>query len=514
MALYHKHRPQTFDSVIGQDHVVETIKQQILHDRIAHAYLFSGPRGVGKTTTARILAKAVNCPGKKGSAEPDNDSECAKEINESRSIDVIEIDAASHTGVDNVRQNIIENAQFKPTKCNKKVFIIDEVHMLSTAAFNALLKTLEEPPEHVLFILATTELHKLPATIVSRCQRFAFKRVANQVIAKYLETIAKKEGIEMDAEVIKRIAKKSEGCVRDAVSLFDQIASIGKKKISLEDTELILPSSSLDEQLSFLSALQAKDAKKALKCISNCAQNGVYIERFAEELIELSRYIMIYQINPEFVELELEMDKTQHAEFKTLAQNSDMRSCILLIDLLIKRKDQISSSPIPELPLEMLIIECCDTNPETQTPSGNETIENIQVPTPKETPEKKKMEETPESKSERPKSSKNIDKQTVVAAWSKILGEVEKAYPSLGSLLKMVEFQDVRGVDILVNTEFSFHKEKLSEYSCKAKIEDIIENVLGTRLMLQVYLNEAAGEKRSSADLQELASAFGGEIIN
>ncbi len=173
MALYHKHRPQTFQDVIGQDHIVKTLSNQVTGDNVAHAYLFSGPRGVGKTTLARILAKAVNCPDRKEETdEPCNKCEFCKEISTSRSIDVIEIDAASHTGVDNVRENIIDNARFKPTKSKYKVFIIDEVHMLSTSAFNALLKTLEEPGSHVIFILATTELHKLPETIISRCLAF------------------------------------------------------------------------------------------------------------------------------------------------------------------------------------------------------------------------------------------------------------------------------------------------------------------------------------------------------
>lgn len=521
MALYHKHRPQTFDSVIGQDHVVETIKQQILHDRIAHAYLFSGPRGVGKTTTARILAKAVNCPGKKGSAEPDNESECAKEINESRCIDVIEIDAASHTGVDNVRQNIIENAQFKPTNCKKKVFIIDEVHMLSTAAFNALLKTLEEPPEHVLFILATTELQKLPATIVSRCQRFAFKKVPNQIISKYLESVAKKEDITIDADVLLRIAKKSDGCVRDAVSLFDQLASIGKKKITLEDTELTLPSSPLDKQLSFLSFLLNKDSQKALQTIHEVTENGIYMERFLEELIELMRYMMIYFVDPSFVKAELDIDQGQYTEFKRLAGMTNTQACIELLDLFMKRKNQISSSPIPELPLEMLVVEYCADMPASNPVSDPVKIdapasraETTQKIAPYETPKAEKNYENPGGKKETPRSSEKVAKQTVVSAWPKIVSEVEKAYPSLGSLLKIVELQDVQGIDVLVSTEYSFHKEKLSENSCKAKIEDIIEKILGQRLMLQVHLNEAADAKRSNTDLQELASAFGGDLIN
>ena len=210
MALYLKYRPQDFSSIIGQEHIVKTISNQIIHNKINHAYLFSGPRGVGKTTLARVIAKAVNCENRQDkNFDPCNQCSSCQEITHSRAIDVIEIDAASHTGVDNVKENIIDNVQFKPTKSKYKVFIIDEVHMLSTSAFNALLKTLEEPPEHIIFILATTELHKLPATIISRCQRFAFKKIPHETMNKHLENIAKAEKIKITKEVLERIINNS-----------------------------------------------------------------------------------------------------------------------------------------------------------------------------------------------------------------------------------------------------------------------------------------------------------------
>lgn len=529
MALYHRHRPQDFDSVIGQEHIIETIQQQIKNSAIGHAYLFSGPRGVGKTTTARILAKAVNCPIDSKTGEIDNQSDLAREINESRCIDVIEIDAASHTGVDNVRQNIIENAQFKPTKCKKKVFIIDEVHMLSTAAFNALLKILEEPPAYVLFILATTELHKLPVTVVSRCQRFTFKRVPFDVIEKHLVEISKKEDVEVADEVLHRIAHKSEGCVRDAVSLLDQVISLGKKKITLTDIDALLPTSALDVQLTFVSALAKKDSAAAWTTLTKILEQGTYVERFAEELIELLRYLMVYSINPSFVEKEFDLNKDEKIQFNEVAAQLPIKDTVQLADLLMKRKAQISASPIPQLPLEMLILEWT---------GGFETAENTKVEQTTSQPIKKEIkhiaveQQTPplvaevtetlveeisneEIKSPEPIQEGPIDKShTLFSKWTAVVHEVERKHPSLAFILKMVEVVKVEKDQLFLKTGYSFHKEKLDESTCRKNVEAIIQAIVGTPLVLQVELNEQAVTARHNAELDELANAFGGEVIN
>src|SRR5512147_628117 len=227
-ALYRKYRPKEWDQVVGQDHVVTTLRNAIAADRVAHAYLFAGSRGTGKTTLARLLAKAVNCTNPDPTKRPCNECDHCKAVNENRFMDMIEIDAASNNGVDDVR-DLREKINFSPSQGKYKVYVIDEVHMLSGGAFNALLKTLEEPPPHAIFVLATTEIHKIPATVLSRCQRHEFRRVPIDEIVKNLKEIAAFENIQADEEALTLIARQSAGGMRDAQSLLDQLSSTGTK---------------------------------------------------------------------------------------------------------------------------------------------------------------------------------------------------------------------------------------------------------------------------------------------
>src|SRR3989339_2047478 len=292
--LYRKYRPQKFSELIGQNHIKITLQHELERGEIGHAYLFCGPRGLGKTTTARLFAKAVNCVNRKdGESEPCNKCNSCTSIMTGNSVDMIEIDAASHTGVDNVRENIIENARFAPSRLKYKVFIIDEVHMLSTSAFNALLKTLEEPPAHAIFILATTEAQKLPATIISRCQRFNFKKVGFDNMIERLEGICKSEKIKVDKKVLERIVNKSDGCVRDAESLLGQILSLDLKNISSEDAEMILPTSNIGSILEFINLILDKQAAAGVEMIQKLIDDGVNLEQFAYDTIEALRLAMI-----------------------------------------------------------------------------------------------------------------------------------------------------------------------------------------------------------------------------
>lgn len=288
-----KFRPQTFEQVLGQDPIVTTLRNGIKQERIPQNFLFSGPRGIGKTSTARILAKALNC-AKGPVEEPCGKCTSCQEITQGNSLDVLEIDGASNRGIDEIR-NLRETVKFKPVNGRYKIYIIDEVHMLTTEAFNALLKTLEEPPPHVKFIFATTESHKVPLTILSRCQRFTFKRIPTHVIAEKLEEIAKAEKLKFDKKAIYLVAKASEGALRDAESLLDQLASFSEGKIEEADVLATLGLASEEVYFSILAAIQSKEAEKIFSLVADLYDNGKDLSQFAKGLLETFRHLLLLQ---------------------------------------------------------------------------------------------------------------------------------------------------------------------------------------------------------------------------
>src|SRR5881628_1911784 len=289
-----KFRPQVFEDVVGQKPIIQTLQNAIQKDRIGHAYLFCGPRGVGKTTTARILAKSLDC-AEGPTITPCNRCPACEEISSGRSIDVFEIDAASNTGVDNIRE-LRENAKYAPARSRYKIFIIDEVHMLSTSAFNALLKILEEPPPHVIFIMATTERHKLPATILSRCQQFTFRTIPAAEIHEHLRQIAKREGVTIAERALSYIVKAAEGSMRDAQSLLDQIISFSGQEVAGEDVRDVLgfiPSEILDRTLD---ALAERDSKALLEIVGIVVDQGLNLQQFVREFIGKVRDLLISRL--------------------------------------------------------------------------------------------------------------------------------------------------------------------------------------------------------------------------
>ncbi|OAN45019.1 DNA polymerase III subunit gamma/tau [Chloroflexus islandicus] len=353
-SLYRKWRSQTFAELVGQEHVVQTLRNAIAEDRVGHAYLFTGPRGVGKTTMARLLAKAVNCLHPDPAARPCGTCEMCTAIAEGRAVDVIEMDAASHTSVEDARE-IIERVQFRPSVARMKVYIIDETHMLSTAAFNALLKTLEEPPDHALFILATTEVHKVPATILSRCQRFTFVRHSVTSMAAHLRRIAAAEGIALADGAPEAIARAATGSMRDALGILEQLASFVEGPITLHHVQSLLGMTAAAEVDALIAALLAADLTAALRAVNAVANQGADLRQFARDLVERLRAVMLLKATGDRSLLDLGDDEA--AQLAQWAQQAEMAALVQWVKLFSNLDYQLRTTPYGHLPLEVAVVE-------------------------------------------------------------------------------------------------------------------------------------------------------------
>lgn len=357
-ALYRKYRPQVFADVTGQEPIVETLASELIHNDVAHAYCFSGPRGVGKTTAARLLAKAVNCTQRKEkSAEPCNACETCTAMNEGRLLDVVEIDAASHTGVEHVRDVIIEQSRIAPFQAKWKVFIIDEVHMLSNSSFNALLKTLEEPPANVMFIMATTAVDKVPVTVLSRCERYAFKTVPGKTIRKRLEFITKEEGKEVEPAVMDAIVRASGGSVRDSESLLGQLFSFSGKKVTKEDADLVIPPRDLLRALAWAEHVLRGRAKEAIELVEAVADSGADCEQFLDDIIEIGRVILLEKIGVRDSVVFDGFSEKDQATITAFAKDTALPAINRFIDVLLSRKPSMGYAVVPQLPIEMAAAE-------------------------------------------------------------------------------------------------------------------------------------------------------------
>jgi len=359
-ALYRKYRPNNFDEVTGQEIIKKTLQNAILNNKISHAYLFTGPRGTGKTSIAKILAKTVNCISLQGYM-PCNECVNCTQINDKQSNDIIEIDAASNNGIDEIRE-IRNKANLVPTTGKYKVYIIDEVHMLTTGAFNALLKTLEEPPSHVIFILATTEPHKIPATILSRCQRFDFKRIANIDLIERLKYIIKQEKINIEDDAINEIARLSDGGMRDSISLLDQALAYSPQNISLEDIHEINGSLPIEKLSNFVSLILEKNIEKLLNLIDEFNDSGKNLIKISEEIISYLKNILLYKISPDY----LKNITNNYQIYEEAAKNISKELIIELISKFNMSMNDIKLSSDPKLSMELLIIKECSNLEETK----------------------------------------------------------------------------------------------------------------------------------------------------
>ena len=355
LSLYRKYRPENFNDLIGQDQVVKTLKNALINDRVAHAYLFAGPRGTGKTSTAKVFAKSLNCENPGENFEPCGECNSCQRITSGNSMDVIEIDAASNRGIDEIRE-LREKVKFYPGEGKYKVYIIDEVHMLTKGAFNALLKTLEEPPDSVVFILATTEPHEVITTIMSRCQRFDFTLLTLSDLKKRLRYIAKSEGYEIDNQALDILARSARGGMRDAISLLDQAISFSDGKLSADEVSQMLGRINKEDLKGFLLHISQKESQKALELLNAQMESGLGIERFSEELIEYCReLLLIKECGIESGILEYSKDYLE--DISELASRFSTKKITRIIDEFASLKEKLRSSARPRLQLEISVIK-------------------------------------------------------------------------------------------------------------------------------------------------------------
>jgi DNA polymerase-3 subunit gamma/tau len=355
LSLYRKYRPENFNDLIGQDQVKQTLKNALKNDRVAHAYLFAGPRGTGKTSTAKVFAKSLNCANPSPNFEPCGECNSCQRIEKGNSLDVIEIDAASNRGIDEIRE-LREKVKFYPGEGKHKVYIIDEVHMLTKGAFNALLKTLEEPPESVVFILATTEPHDVITTIMSRCQRFDFTLLTLTDLKKRLKYIAGAEGYEIDKEALDILARSARGGMRDAISLLDQAISFSDGQLSVEEISRMLGRIDKSDLKDFLLHLSREESQLALELLNKQLESGLGIERFSDELIEYCRELLLIKecgIDSGI----LEYSQSYLEEIASVASNLSTKRITNIIDEFASLKEKLRSSARPRLQLEISVIK-------------------------------------------------------------------------------------------------------------------------------------------------------------
>lgn len=350
--LYRVYRPQRFDEVAGQEHIITTLKHAVEENKIAHAYLFCGPRGTGKTTIAKLLAKAVNCTG---DPKPCDQCENCQAITSGNHPDVIEIDAASNNGVDEVR-SLIEKVKYAPTQGHYKVYIIDEVHMMSTGAFNALLKTLEEPPAHVIFILATTEPHKILPTIISRCQRFDFTKLSLKDIVERMRIVIQEEKYECDDEALEMIAKLADGGMRDALSILEQCLAFNDKHLTIQDVNQIYGIVSLENKIDFIKVILTKDMKKSLSLLDEMKVNGIDIKRLTLDLVDILKDIVIYRNTQDdsilFVLSKYYLDM--------IVPFISCEEAFTFIDILMEASEKYGKAINPSIYFELAILKMCN----------------------------------------------------------------------------------------------------------------------------------------------------------
>lgn len=543
--LYRKYRPEHWCDVAGQSSIVTTLTNALAGNLLAHAYLFTGPRGTGKTTVARLLAKSINCTDRRDAKEPCDTCANCRAFAEGRAFDIIEIDGASNNSVENVRE-LRETVKLPPTIGARKIYIIDEVHMLSGGAWNALLKTLEEPPTHVVFILATTELHKIPATISSRCQRFDFSRFPTATIIEKLSHIAQSEGITVDADALEMIALSAEGGMRDAESLLAQVIALEDTHITGSEAAAILGITERKTVFEFVAALGARDLDTAIITLESLAQKGVDFRSFAGTLTHFLREILFQKLGSTARStLSAQSSAEEHAAIATLATQFSFAELARLMELIHHARTEIRHASLQQVPLEIAALaflfpedSASATLPKEQSPTPiapttpkNTSPENDSSPkqpakkdsAPDKTPVTAHSE-TPAHSTLTPKETSLPEQHPETAAsspitlallkekWHAFLGEIKHRNASLSLSLSGSTPKLSESGAIGVTVRHAFHKERLEKPESRLTIEEALATIFGTPARLTVEL--ASQEPDPNDPLIENAlGILGGKVV-
>jgi DNA polymerase-3 subunit gamma/tau len=536
-ALYRKYRPKEWDQVVGQDHVVQTLKNAIAGDRVAHAYLFAGSRGTGKTTLARLLAKAVNCLNSNPAQRPDNECENCKAVNDNRFMDLIEIDAASNTSVDDVR-DLRDKINFSPSQGKYKIYIIDEVHMLSTAAFNALLKTLEEPPPHAIFVLATTEIHKIPATVLSRCQRHEFRRVPVDEIVRQLKGIAKEEKIQADDDALIQIARQSAGGMRDAISLLDQLASMGGK-VTLALAQTVLGTATSQTVLEVVSSVMDHDPGRGLETMHKALDAGADPRSLARQIVEYLRGLMLIQMgNAGQVEATADVKKQMQAHARSFSTSDVLRMMKVFNHAAVEARGGWQ----PSLGLELALAEVMDAPsgptplPPAPPPSAAAQPKPQPVPEPHQKPRAPKEEPPPtlsqdaevqkeetsrpanvEGQTPRPPEKPGVSAAEVIKAWKRLTASLPKSQANLSALLNSVKMIDVQGRTLVLGLASDVLVSKINQPEQIELIQKLIEDEFGVSMNVRCVVTTAKGKIPPDIPQDGMVAAaiqHGGQIVD
>ncbi|MBM4064616.1 MAG: DNA polymerase III subunit gamma/tau [Planctomycetes bacterium] len=515
VVLARRYRPQTFEDIVGQEPIVTTLRNAIRANRVAHAYLLAGPRGVGKTSAARILSKALNC--QHGPTEtPCNVCDICRCISEGNDIDVLEIDGASNRGIDEVR-NIRQNVSYAPSRTRYKIYIIDEVHMLTREAFNALLKTLEEPPAHVKFIFATTAVNRLPETVQSRCQRFDFKNISVHDIEKRLSDICKAEGVQIDTAALQMIARHARGGLRDSQSVLDQLLSFCKDKISLEDVNFVLGCIDEDKIIGMFDSFVKKDASSALKIVDTILNDGKTSGEFIDQLFSCIRDLLIFSSCGQDIKW-TELNTTLVQQYgKSFSGDTLMYMIQILSDARMRTTDSL----LQRILLEMAVIKLCRMESigslneiadriasleNSLMHFGGETSEKNKEFTPVQKPVTQHMVSEPPPEEYR--TIKNEEKESDIQSdeksrWEKILVSIQSKKKSTWALLKEGRFAGLKDGEITIEFPANclFHKGKLDQVEEKKLIEQYAKEAFRSNVRLKLTLAQNGNSEKGKINI-------------